>query len=360
MQMAIAMYPTIVATAILFVPAVTAIYARLDLWWSPIWASSLGFVTVYVMVRLSRLFPQQSFIEYIERIIGRVAGKIVGLTYLVFLLHINGIVIREYGEFIVSSFLSHTPIIVIMGTIVCVSAFAVIGGIEPIMRCAQLFVPAVVVLGVAIIALLIPSMKLTHMFPMFENGLLPSIKGAVVPSGWFSEYMLISFLLPSIKDRNKAIKYSFISVTSVMAIMVLVNYSILLMFGNGIMTMSQPLMTATRQINLVDFIQHLESIVMAIWVLAVFLKITMFYYVLVLGTGQLLKLSERRSVIWPIGVLLTAFSIWCASSLQELSDVISTTLPFYLMLFTSVIPIVLLCIALIRNKRGSKPECKPL
>ncbi len=42
-QMAMMMYPTIIATAILLVPAITARHANQDMWLSPLWASLIGF-----------------------------------------------------------------------------------------------------------------------------------------------------------------------------------------------------------------------------------------------------------------------------------------------------------------------------
>ena len=76
LQMAVMMYPTIVATAILSVPSIIAKYTKNDLWLSPIFASLIGYVTVYIAYKLHKLYPKQTVIQFSEQILGRFAGKL--------------------------------------------------------------------------------------------------------------------------------------------------------------------------------------------------------------------------------------------------------------------------------------------
>ena len=90
LQMAFMMYPTIVATAVLGVPSITAKYAKNDLWLSPILASLIGYVTVYIAYKLHKLYPKQTVIQFSEHIMGRFAGKILGFLFLFFYIQITG------------------------------------------------------------------------------------------------------------------------------------------------------------------------------------------------------------------------------------------------------------------------------
>ena len=85
LQMAFIMYPTIVATAILGVPSITAKYAKNDLWLSPILASLIGYVTVYIAYKLHKLYPKQTIIQFSEQIMGRIRGENSRFVILVFL-----------------------------------------------------------------------------------------------------------------------------------------------------------------------------------------------------------------------------------------------------------------------------------
>jgi len=353
-QMAIMMNPAILATVLMLVPAITAKHAKQDLWLSPIWASVTGFIVVYIAYRLHKLYPKETLIQFSERILGKIIGKIIAACYLLYYLHLAGIIIREYGEFVSGTFLHLTPMVVVLGSMVAVSAFAVYGGLEVIGRCSEIIVPVVLLLYLTIFILLFKDLDINHMFPLLENGLKPSLLGSVVPQSWFSEYIVISFFLPYLTDQEKGLKWGMLSVFSVMFIMVITNFMTLLLLGKLNSVVTYPVMIAARYISIADFFEHLEAVVMAIWVAGAFVKITVFYYALVLGMAQWLKLSDFRPLVLPTGLLLILMGKWSAASLQELAHFLSSTGPFYLLTFQVCLPVILLFIALVKNRTNQK------
>ncbi|MFD6442803.1 GerAB/ArcD/ProY family transporter, partial [Peribacillus sp. NPDC060186] len=180
LQMAIMMYPTIVATGVLGLPSITAKYAQNDLWLSPILASLIGYVTVYIAYKLHELYPKQTVIQFSEHILGRFAGKILGFLFLFFYIPITGQILRSYAEFIVDSFLVNTPISVIMTSMVFLCAFIVSGGLEGLGRAAQLFLP-VFIFPLIFFIFLAPDFEFKNILPILGDGIMPPIKGAIVP-----------------------------------------------------------------------------------------------------------------------------------------------------------------------------------
>ncbi|MCM3569768.1 endospore germination permease [Neobacillus mesonae] len=349
-QMALFMNPAISATALLLVPSITAKHAHQDLWLSPIWASFIGYFIVFVSYQLNKLFPNQTIIEYSQQIVGKFFGKIIGVILLLFYLHITGVIVREYGEFVSGASLFHTPMAVIIGTMVLVCSLAVRGGIEVIGRAGEIIVPVVLLLYVIIFILLIKDLEIKNMFPIMEKGITPSLMGSVSPQSWFSEFILISFLLPYVTDRKRGMKWGMISVFSVTVLLVLTNIMDLLLFGNMTASLTYPVMVAARYISIADFLEHLESIVMAIWISGTFIKITVFYYAITLGTAQLLKLSDFRPLILPIGFLILLFGLWSSNNLEELSLFLGTSGAIYILSIQIIIPVFLLLTGFIRNK----------
>jgi spore germination protein KB len=349
-QMGIIMYPTIQATAILLVPSITAKYADRDMWISPMWASLIGIVTVIIAWQLSKLHPNETLIEYSGTILGKALGKAIGLVYILFYFHDTGIVIREFGEYVVGTSLFRTPLFVVMGSMTLVCALNVRGGLEVMARSAQIFIPIVVVLFFAIIILLIPDLDPENMLPILEHGIGPSFRGSIVPQGWFSEFILVSFLIPYLSNKGKGLKWGIVSVLAVMLTMVVTNLASLFLLGNVTASLNYPVMIAARYISIADFFEHLESIVMAIWVAGTFVKISMFYYVVALGTGQWLNLSDYRPLVMPIGFLLVLSSFWSTTSLQELVRFFDTVSPFYSISVQMLLPLLLLVIATLQKK----------
>ncbi|NGQ94505.1 endospore germination permease [Brevibacillus sp. SYP-B805] len=349
-QMGIMMYPTIVATAILWVPEATATRAGRDMWISPILASLTGFLSVYLAVRLHRLYPKETIIQYSEHIVGRILGKGIGFVYLLFFLQLDWSILREYGELMVGQFLPRTPMFVVLGSMLLVCAAAVRGGVEVLGRAAQYFVPLFILVFGMISLMLFPDLKPVNMLPVMEKGILPAIKGAVEPLKWFGEFIVISFMLPFLTDRERGMTWGMITVIATMLTMVVINLLVLWLFGEITASLTYPYVEAVRYISIADFLEHIESLVMAIWVAGTFIKIGVLYYVLVLGTAQWLNLSDYRPLVYPIGMLLVITCMWPRPNLAELAIYLKYIAPVIGIIIQTLLPFLLLMIALIRKR----------
>ena len=349
-QLGILMYPTILATAILAMPEIMAVHARSDLWISPVWASLLGFLAVFLAIRLHALFPNETVIQYSQRIAGKIAGRALGLLFLLFYLHVNSVIVREYAEFLNGVFLAQTPMIVVISSLVLLCSFAVRGGIEVIGRSAQFFFPFFIFPLLLMTLALIPDYKPANVLPFLEKGVMPSLKGAVAPAGWFSEMFMIAFFLPFVKDRKKVGKWAMLSVIITMLTMMITNLVTLFILGNETSSMLYPVMTVAQYVSIADFFENMESVVMAVWVMGAFVKVSAFYYVTVLGTAQWLQLSDSRPITFPIGLLTVLFAFWGLPNAGAMVEFLGKPAPFYLLSLQVVIPALLLMIALIRRR----------
>ncbi|MBU8880852.1 spore germination protein [Bacillus sp. FJAT-29790] len=350
LQMCMMMYPAIIATAILAVPGITARFAKQDLWLSPIWASLIGILTLFIVIRLYKLFPQQSFFQICEQTIGKFTGKLLGLIYFYFLILNTGSMTRTYGEFIAGAFFAKTPKSVIMVSILILSAFAVLGGIEVVGRLAQIFFPIFSFSIFIIFILLIPAYQPGNIMPILENGLLPSLKGAMVPQAWFGETFIIIFLLPFLTDAKKGLKWGMITVFIVLLTMVTTNIAVLFILGHNTAENVYPMLVATRFVNLGEFIENLDPVIIAVWVLGEFVKITVFYYVTALATAQWLNLSGYKPLVWPLGILIMEMSFWSLPNLMSKNNFDMFIFPFFSFVSQTLVPAFLLVIASMKKK----------
>ncbi|MDR7319356.1 endospore germination permease [Brevibacillus nitrificans] len=352
-QMGMMLFLAVVASGVMWIPGITGKYAHNDLWLSPIWAALMGAVTVWIAHRLHRIYPEKTSVQYSEEIVGKVAGKAIGFLFIFFYLHLSGFVVRSYSEFIVQNFLHKTPISVVSITMIFVCSWAVRAGIEVIGRTAQLFFP-VFLIPVLFIPLLLKNMKLDYLFPILEHGLVPTLKGALVPSGWFSEMFLLSFLLPYVRNQEKGKSSALYAVIGVMLLLTTINFFILFVLGKQIGDFLFPVMVAFRYISVAEFFENMESLVMAIWILGMFVKISVFYYVTVLGASQWFRMSDYRSLVLPIGFLVGLFSFWSFPNFNTGLYFDIYAIPFYGPLIQTVLPLFLLIIATLRKKGQSQ------
>lgn len=350
LQLGMLMYPTIVATAALTVPAITANYAKQDLWISPIWASLIGFLTVYIVFSIYKHFPNQSFFQICDKTLGVFLGKSVGFSYVFIFFIYSGHITRDYADFVRSVFFQETPILIVIITILVLSAFTIMGGIEVIGRISQLFFPIYFLSLFLIIVLLIPQLQVENILPFMGNGLTPSLKGAMIPQAWFGEFFFIIFLLPFLSDIKKGMKSIMLMVFLVLITFVMINLTVLFILGPSTERAVYPFLYATRFVDIANFIENIDALILALWVLGTYVKITVFYYITTLGLAQWLNLSDYKPLVWPIGILIIEFSFWTLPNVIASAYFNVHTFPFLAILMQTLFPLLLLGIVTIKKK----------
>lgn len=356
LQMAFLIYFTIVSTGILFVPGSTGSYAKQDMWLSPVWSALSGIITVLVVWKLDNLYPKQTIIQYSQQILGRIPGKILGCFYLLFILIISGNALREYEEVIIDSFLPRTPMIVVMGSLMFVISFAIKGGVEVLGRLSQLFIPIFILPLVIIPILSLQDLDPKNLFPMFKHGAVPSLMGAIGPAGWFSEFFFISYLMPFLSDREKGLKWSLIAVAAITITFISMNFLLLFLYGDAVGSLVFPVLIASKFISIADFLERLDIFVLAIWVIGLFLKLSVYFFGLIQCMVQLLNLPDYRPQVFPIAFIIMWFGVWGTPNSQGLAYYLRYISPFFLTSLDILIPILLLSLALIRKRRKEEPS----
>ncbi|MBU5351487.1 spore germination protein [Paenibacillus barcinonensis] len=337
-QLAFMIFPAILATAILSVPGITMHYAGHDMWMTPAIGSILGIASIGISLGLHRMYPGKTLIQSSVLIAGRIPGKMLGLIYILFMPHLTGLVVREYGEFIANNALPRTPMFVIMGTMIIVCAINVRLGIEVVGRTAQIFVTLVIVLLALIFVLLIGELNPAQLFPFMENGPLPVLEGAMAPGAWFSEYIVIAFLMPYVNRKKRTVHILFGSLILTTVAMTVTNVFCLFLIGDLTDTFVFPVMIAARYITIADFLQHIESVIIAIWIFGIFVKISVFLYISVTATAEWFGMKDYKPLVWPLSLLSIVFAYWVVTEGAGLSSLITASANLYTISVLLVLP----------------------
>jgi spore germination protein KB len=351
-QMGLVMYPTVLGTGFLALPTITAQYAKNDLWLTGIFASILGFITVYVVTRLHKLYPKMTVIQYSEHIVGKIPGKIIGMVFFLYSLHGTGTIARQYAEFVTGNFLFKTPILLIISSMVLFCAFAIRGGVELLARSATILTP-IFILPIFFLLLLIPDLDVKNIFPILSHGMIPVIKGTATPQAWVSELFLMTFFLPSLADPGKGRKWGLISLCAIILSMTYVNLITLFLLGADTGNKTYPILVAFRYISFGNFFENLEALLLAMWVVGNFVKIGVFFYATVLSFGQWLNLSEYRPVIFPLGILIVVFGLWDLPDFPTFGSHAKFVAPFEVPAVLTFIPLLLLIVAVMKQNPKS-------
>lgn len=309
-QYGLLLYSLLAYDGLLLIPKITGKEAGRDLWLSPIWAHLAGLLFVLVMMRMSRMFPNETIIQYCRRLFGPIAGSAAGLAILFYAIYLPSVILRIYGDFISAVYLERTPDLVIMGGMMLLVSYAVRGGAEVLGRLAQLFLPTTLLIFAALLILTIPEWNPFNMLPVMGRGAAPSIRGALVPFTWFAGYIMIGLYYPHVNNQRRARIYTFVIWFAVMATLSVSGLVSVLLFGEHARTLNYPFVEVVRYIGVGEFFQHIDALLLAIWLPGTFLQLATYLFGAVSGTAQWLGLHDYRAIAFPMGLLVLVLSVW--------------------------------------------------
>ncbi len=336
----------ILPTAILTVPDPVLRLAGQDAWLSVALATAAGLLIALLAANLSLLFPQKSLFSFSEELMGKTAGKILGFLYIFWLVQANTVIINEFASFLCIALMPNTPSAVFFVVVIAVAGYAVYGGLEVLARYSQLFLP--LLLGLLFVSFLLtaPDIKITRLLPIFDAGLPAIIKSASLPLSLFGEVIVLTVIAPNLEDKRKARRAAVLATLINGAAFLLGVLVVILVLGPEVgSSYIFPTYNAVRTVSIANFLERLESIVVAVWMLGGFAKVGVFYYAAVLGSSQVLELRDYRPLVTPVGTILLAFSLMCQNA-TELLHFVTKVWPCYaITVFEVGLPLLLYALA---------------
>jgi len=355
------MVSMVLPTTFLFVTSAIAHLARQDGWISILLATLTALLIAWLVANLSRRFPGKTLFQFPEVILGRWPGKVVALLYIWWYIQVSSEVLREFGSFMVSAFMPDTPLIVFELLIMAIAAYTVRNGLEVFTRINQIVLPLILGSFVILIFLATPEMNLKRLLPVFiENGAAPVIKGAVMPAAWIGNIVTMAVLIPYLNKAKEAYKIAVSATLITSSFLISTFIADISIFGPEVSAgWFFSALNGIRMIHLANFLERMEPIAMTIWIAGGLVKISVFYWVTVLGSAQWLELKDYKPLVLPVGVILLALSIMAHDSIMDLLTFLGTIVIFQdLIIFQVGIPLLLLVVAIIRGQVGTGIEEK--
>lgn len=330
-------------------------YSKQDAWISYTIATIFGLLLVYVATKLSLLYPNQTLIEYSKTILGKWLGNIVVITYLIHWYSVIGLFLREMADFTIIMLLPSTPIWVFILTMLILAVYVTYIGIEGIGRCSEVFGLILIFAGALLVILSIPDLRFDRILPIYlDSGIRPILKGGIYATSYIGEtvtlmMMITSFISKPMKGPSSAmwgisIAGFALTVASLITLMIL---------SPGVAAdLNYPALTTASFISRLGFIQNLEIIVFSIWILSVFIMISMYLFIACYGTAQFLKIKNWRKTIWFVAAFSFVYALFYPNvTISEVEYIYKFWLPFAFPIHIVGLPLLLWIIGSIRKKK---------
>ncbi|WP_416435140.1 GerAB/ArcD/ProY family transporter [Priestia megaterium] len=331
-----------------------------DAWSAILLGMSGGILLFFIYYMLFRQYPELPFTGYARKIFGKYFGWVVGLLYCVFFLYIAARNVRDFGELLVSSTLSETPLLAINISLVLVMCYVIYLGIEVLGRTAEVFIIILLLFGIVgnFFVLVSGDVDFQRIRPFLEHGWKPIFTTAFpsVVSFPFGEMLVFTMLLPYLNRPDQIKKLwlsSLISSGLILSWTAALNMAVL-----GLEAMKRstfPTLETIGKVNLFDFIERLDAIVVFALLLTVFFKASIFLYGVVLGIADLFKLKSHQRIIFPTGAILVFLSMTISSNYSEhLEEGLNFAIKYFHVPFFIIIPLSMLIISIIQNTMKKK------
>jgi len=332
--------------------------AKQDAWLAILIGMTGGIPLFLVYHYLFRQFPDIPLTSYITKILGKFIGLPLALIYVLYFLYIAARVLRDFGALLITSTLTETPIVVVNGLMMLLIAYGVFKGIEVIGRTSETAFLIMILLGMMGLSVTLFSglIKLERIFPMLEHGFEPVLLTAIKQTYTFpfGEMIAFTMVLPYLSQPNLSKKIGVFSMFSsglVLSLTILVEIAVL--GFQGVSQAQFPLLETISLVNIGDFIQRLDIIVVFTLIFGVYIKITVFFYAGVSGMINIFGISKTNYKVISI-VLLGAAVLF--SSIYMTSNYIEHIynglkwVPIYLHWpLQTVVPLILFIVTITRK-----------
>lgn len=327
--------------------------AKQDTWIAYLIASLLGVLIVYVATKIALLYPHHTLIQFSKLILGKGLGVVIVITYLFQWYSVVPFILRESADFLNTILLPETPSWAMVVSMVILTIYInLIGGIEGIARCSEVFGPIVILSITLSIVLLFKDFNTLNLLPVFvDTGVLPIWKGTLSPLAFLGESVIMLMLVSFTNEPEKVLKGAVWGITLAAIMGNVAVLSVLLTFGHEISAkMLHPAFDMVSYISVMDFIQNVEIIAVLVWVLSVFIKLSLYFFLACYGTAQLFKIINWKRIVWVVSPLFVILALLIPNVSFDISYTTKYWIHFALPVNMIGIPLILLITSRIRKK----------
>ncbi|MBP2631757.1 MAG: spore germination protein [Firmicutes bacterium] len=334
-----------------YFPLLTAPPENQDLWISILLSLPFQLALTAPVYYLWTKFPNKTIIQYSQVIIGK-TGKLIGLLYICFFIHLTSLLMVQFSYFFVIAVMPETPIAFFLISFMLVCAYAVRNGLEVITRLTEIFVPITITAVIIILIFMLKNMDFKALLPIMENGFSPVFYGGLITASRFVEIMYFAMLLPFLNNFQKIKSTILFTYLLIDINALLITIPIITIFGTVDAKIHLfPFFDAIKLVNIGDFWEHIEVIHMAVWLCGIVVQVSTLYYLAALGIGQLFNLKDYKPLVLPLGTIIVALAILIAPNVLEQFKFLNyRILIWYSLFFILVIPLILVILSLIRRK----------
>ncbi len=176
---------------------------------------------------------------------------------------------------------------------------------------------------------------------------MPVIKAAIIPASFpFGIIVVFAMILNHVDSLKRINKFAILGVLIGFTVLALATFRSITVIG--VDSSARYVYPALEAIGEAPASYILKMLMTISWYVIMFIELIICYFALNLGLGQLLGLKYYQSIVMPVGIIITAFSVFVYQNIIEEIYFASQIWPVYSIPIEYGIPFLIWIIAKLR------------
>jgi spore germination protein KB len=329
--------------------------AKQDAWISMLIYMIPGVILGIIYVKLWTKYPEDTITTYMPKIFGKFIGYPISVLYIIFFAYEAARIVRDITELILISVMPKISFFIIAIVIVIISGYATYLGLECMSRMVNVFFYIWIIFFILEWCFLYTTegvIKLYNLKPVLQSGFVP-----VITAGWklitfpYGEVIVMSMFFPCIKEKNKVLKYSVLSIVVMGIILTLNSIMFISVLGVDYAANSLfPFLQTMRLVHIGETFDRVDLFVILTMLTGGIIKISFFMYGSMIGIVKMTKLEDTKHLAIPLSIIIFVTSILIGKNYPEHIYIGQTiTLTYIHLPLAVMIPIIALLVYYIKK-----------
>ena len=305
-------------------PRVIFMEAKKDAWISTILAGALVSIVLLLMVKTLESYKSADLYGIHMDIYGKWISKAFNVLYIGFYLSVTYVILMNYIEMVQAWIFPKMPTWLLMGLLIFLMVYGVLGGIRVVIGIAFL---GVIIAFWLVFMLYTPIkfMDYTHLQPVLTSSPKELMMGVYKSSFTLIGFDLLLFLYPYVKEKKKVLKYALIGAGYSTFLFTFVTVVCIGFFSeDALLKTIWPVLSMFKIIRIPN-LERFEFIAVSFWMLVILPNICLYFWVASRGMKRVFRFSQKKS-IYLFAVLLWILSM-CISdrlTMNTITDKVSS------------------------------------
>lgn len=357
-QTSLILFVTTIALKLLVLPSLLIGTSQNSVWLVLIIMFAIDALLLTLVLAVVRAFPEQTFSQVLQKLVGKVGTKIVLCVLgLLFLLKLS-MLMRECFEFYAETSYVDFSWIVYLVPLILVLGYATSSSLRALGRSIEIFFYFIILSVVMAILFSVSSIDIFAILPLVPNGISPILKALLDYAFWFGDFLIIAMLMGNIKLQNNSLKKMFLSYFCAMIVVFVVVTIHFSLFGS---------VSTTYKTSLVDITEYIPRITTSgrfTWIVLLLYPITLIFAMMVYSKFAIicffdgLKLKQKHTKMLAYFVVLASVGILALTQFSQnlLIEVITKYLKYGVLAVQIVVPLMLVLTLTKQSKKGIENE----